>query len=195
MKIVFLLFSHLTEKKIFPHVHIRNISPPGQDLGGKILREAYIQDGWHKPKENWLSFVVFEHIRAWFSFYVWGDFTGGAQLRFLFMQSRVVSTFKIEISGQKNFRKVYFPLFAHGHLAAIMEKMCWISKFFKISVRPLIRSEILCWFQITLGLYVKNERIGRYTQFNSNSFLSFIFITWTFYKRLHIIAVIFIQQF
>ena len=33
MKIAFPLFSRLTGKKIlFPHVHIRNISPPGRDL-------------------------------------------------------------------------------------------------------------------------------------------------------------------
>ena len=51
MNIIFPLFSRLTEKKIvFPFVHIRNISPPGRDffyglLGGKILREANIQNG------------------------------------------------------------------------------------------------------------------------------------------------------
>ena len=37
-------------------------------LGGKISRETNIQNGWHKLEEKWLSFVVFENIRAWFSF-------------------------------------------------------------------------------------------------------------------------------
>ena len=50
MKIVFPLFYRLIGKKIFPRVHIRNISPHGRDLfscllGGKILREANIQNG------------------------------------------------------------------------------------------------------------------------------------------------------
>ena len=39
MKIVFLLFSHLTGKKmLFPRVHIRNISPPGQDLFERAVK-------------------------------------------------------------------------------------------------------------------------------------------------------------
>ena len=44
-------------------------------LGGKIFREANIQNRWHKLEEKWLSFVVFEHnIRAWFLFYVLWEF-------------------------------------------------------------------------------------------------------------------------
>ena len=47
MKITFPLFSCFP---LFQRVHIRNISPPGRDyfgdlLGGKILREANIQNG------------------------------------------------------------------------------------------------------------------------------------------------------
>ena len=39
MKIVFPLFSRFTGKKIlFPRVHIRNISPPGQDLFWRAVR-------------------------------------------------------------------------------------------------------------------------------------------------------------
>ena len=38
MKIAFPLFSRLTEKKIFPRVHIRNISPPGRDLFSRAVR-------------------------------------------------------------------------------------------------------------------------------------------------------------
>ena len=37
-------------------------------LGGKILREANIQNGLLKLEEKWFSFVVFEHIRANFMF-------------------------------------------------------------------------------------------------------------------------------
>ena len=72
MKIVFPLFSHFTGKKIlFPclgEIYFDGL------LGEKILREANIQKGWHKLEEKWLSFVVFEHIGAWFSFYVWWEF-------------------------------------------------------------------------------------------------------------------------
>ena len=39
-------------------------------LSMKILREANIQNGWQKLEEKRLNFVVFEYIRAWFSFYV-----------------------------------------------------------------------------------------------------------------------------
>ena len=39
MKIVFPLFSRLTgEKILFPRVHIRNISPSGQDLFWRAVR-------------------------------------------------------------------------------------------------------------------------------------------------------------
>ena len=38
LKIIFPLFFHLTGKKIFPRVHIRNISPPGQDLFWRAAR-------------------------------------------------------------------------------------------------------------------------------------------------------------
>ena len=40
----------------------------GELLGGKILREANIQNGLLKLEEKWFSFVVFEHIRARFMF-------------------------------------------------------------------------------------------------------------------------------
>ena len=46
----------------------------GKLLGGKILREANIQNEWHKLEEKRLSFFVFENIRVWFSFYIWWEF-------------------------------------------------------------------------------------------------------------------------
>ena len=41
MKIVFPLFTRLTEKKIFPRVHIRNFSPPGRDLGAVHMKIVF----------------------------------------------------------------------------------------------------------------------------------------------------------
>ena len=81
MKIDFPLFSHLTGKNIYFFLAlIYEIFPRlgeiyfGELLGGKILRKASIQNGWHKLEEQWLSFVVFENIRVWFSFYVLWEF-------------------------------------------------------------------------------------------------------------------------
>ena len=64
MKIVFLLFSRLTGKKNSFLAFIYEIFPClvgiyfGGLLGGKILREGNIQNGWHKLEEKWLSFIV-----------------------------------------------------------------------------------------------------------------------------------------
>ena len=43
IEIIFPLFSRLTRKKIFPCVHIRNISPPGRDLFLRAVRWDYFE--------------------------------------------------------------------------------------------------------------------------------------------------------
>ena len=70
---VFPLFSRLTAfiYEIFPRLGEIYFA---ELLGGKILREVNIQNGWHKIEQKWLSFAAFENIRAWFSIYVWWEF-------------------------------------------------------------------------------------------------------------------------
>ena len=64
MKIVFQLFSRLAGKKYYFLAFIYEIFSRlgeiyfGELFGGKILRKANIQNGWHKLEEKWLSFVV-----------------------------------------------------------------------------------------------------------------------------------------
>ena len=41
-------------------------------LGGKILSETNIQNRWHKLDEKLLSSVVYDHITAWLSLFIFG---------------------------------------------------------------------------------------------------------------------------
>ena len=69
MKIPSPLFSRLTGKRYYFLAFIYKMFPHlgeiyfGGLLGGKILREANIENGLHKLQEKWINFVVFEHIR------------------------------------------------------------------------------------------------------------------------------------
>ena len=70
----FFVVFRLTRKKIIFHrVYFRNISPPGQDSFCRDVRWenfANNQNGWDTLKEKLLSFVVFEHIKVWYTHFM-----------------------------------------------------------------------------------------------------------------------------